>query len=304
MDRLEKMREERESKTVLYADYLKLRSRKEGFILVFEGKDCPTFYTHWFRSVNFTNIAGQIIARGKKKLLELRDLIKRNTQENSKTLFFTDKDYDEPIQPTAHDDIYTTNGYSIENELIKWELVRFYIESNFDIANDEDNISTDEAEEVFNRSIDSYKNASKEVHQVVYICKKNSIKCMPGNNIFDYIKFKNESNTFEKSYENLDELFTMLKIDSEHRENIKQLLAADQSFKDLDPIKDWRGKFHFCFLKKFLSYLRDLRINGAHPFKRPVKINIDPAQPTLMGSLAAFSRPSQCFENFITRHNS
>lgn len=298
------MREERESKVVLYSDYLKLRERKEGFILVFEGKDCPTFYTHWFRSLNFTKIAGQIIARGKKKLIELRDLIKKNIKGDSNTLFFIDKDYDEQIHPTNSEDIYTTNGYSIENELIKWELIRFYIESNFDIASDEDNISTDETEELFNHSIESYKNASIEVHKTVYICKINSIKCLPGSNIFDYIKFNNESSTFEKSYDSLDELFTMLKIDNEYTDRIKGLIASDHLFNSLNPIKDWRGKFHFCFIRKFLSHLRDLRINGKSPFKRAVKINIDPAQPTLMGSLAALSRPSQCFENFIIRCSS
>ena len=82
------MRQERDSKTVLYSEYLKMKGKKDGFIVVFEGKECPSVYKNWFRYLNFNRIVGQIISRGKRKLLELRELIKKNFQKDNDVIFF------------------------------------------------------------------------------------------------------------------------------------------------------------------------------------------------------------------------
>lgn len=293
------MRQERDSKTVLYSEYLKMKGKKDGFIVVFEGKECPSVYKNWFRYLNFNRIVGQIISRGKRKLLELRELIKKNFPKDNDVIFFSDKDYDSHPGKSTFPEVYITNGYSIENDIIQWEYIRNYIESYFDIANNDDNISLEEIRNVYEHLFEQYKGASREVHKLVYLCRINVISCFPGESIFDFIEFDKNNLTFNKKYSSITELFETLKIEEDKRAFLSKELENDDSFSKLNPLSDWRGKFHFSFLKKFMSYAKDLRVSGEPPFRRAVKINIDPAQPSLMGNIAAFSNPPMCLSTFI-----
>jgi len=302
MDRVDQLRAARNSPHVTFAEYTKLRAKSDELILVFEGKQCPMAYIGWLqhRIVANSSLAGQIIARGKKNVLALRDIIKGNCQtSNDKNLYFVDKDYDSTPTASSFLDVYVTQGYSVENELIKWPILDSFMRAYFDIADGEDQEGLLSAKQNFESLFQSYINEAKQLHQIVYICRTKKITCYPGDSIFSFLHVDWLNGKVQRSYQTLDELFQLLKIKEVDFPAVVSEMQAEVSFHELEPRMDWRGKFHFSLIRGFLVYLKDARTTGSLPFKRAAKVNSDPSVPNLMGILASLCERPPCLASFF-----
>lgn len=303
MERIDQIRAARTSPHVSFTDYLILRTKCSGAVLIFEGRQCPSIYMRWVTQLlRESHIGGQIIARGKRNLLALRDLIQKNTTTSAdRNIYFVDRDYDiEPKQGTYRD-VYVTRGYSIENEVIDWSVVEPYIRAYFDIADSNDQDSLTNIREIFHQVFSTYIAESREFQRVIYICRTKSLVCQPGESVFQFLSVDWENAVVERTYASLDALFDALDIQVNDRATVMQCLNVDDAdFARLNPALDWRGKFHFSFIKKFLTVLREARISGRHPFKRPSKVDADPAHPSVMGALGGFSPAPQCLAVFLS----
>lgn len=305
MDRVDQLRAARNSPHVTFTEYIKLRAKCKDLVLVFEGKQCPSVYVGWLQQVirSCVYVGGQIIARSKRNVLALRDLILNNPQTaHDKNLYFVDRDYDVEPTPESLPDVYVTRGYSIENEVVSWAAVSSYMRAYFDVADSDDQEALFDTEKVFQTAFQAYLTESRELHRVVYICRTKGIDCYPGDSVFTYIQVDWTSGAVHRSYTGVEELFEILKVDIAARSGLAAFLAADDGFKDLDPVKDWRGKFHFSFLRGFLIYLRDARTGGSAPFKRRAKLTADPSHPSLMGLLGSLSACPETLALFVTGH--
>ncbi|MFC7207507.1 DUF4435 domain-containing protein [Comamonas endophytica] len=152
MDRVDQLRAARSSPHVSFTEYLKLRAKSTGIFLIFEGKQCPTVYVGWLRQLlkKCTELGAQIIARGKKNVLSLRELILKNPETaKDNNLYFVDRDYDVEPKSGSLPDVYVTRGYAIENELIDWNIIENFIRAYFDIADYYDNEALEIAKKDF-----------------------------------------------------------------------------------------------------------------------------------------------------------
>ena len=77
-------------------------------------------------------------------------------------------------------------------------------------------------------------------------------------------------------------------------------LEKKKIFIKLDPLKDWRGKFFYSFFVKFLSVLKEDRINK-NPiyFKKYKKVNFNP-HSDIIRTLASISEAPECLKKFIS----
>lgn len=302
MERTDQLRAARNSPHVSFMEYVKLRSRCCGIVLVFEGRQCPSIYINWINQfLRETRIGGQIIARGKKNVLLLRDLIQRNSSSRSDcNIYCVDRDYDSEPKQGTYSDVYVTRGYSIENEVIGWSVVESFIRAYFDIADSEDHDALAATGENFRQVFSSYIAESREFQRVIYICRTRSLNCLPGESAFSYLAVDWENATVRRTHASLDELLVALKINENDHAAIQQHLdSVEVDFASLDPALDWGGKFHLSFVKKFLTQLKEARISGRRPFKRASKVDSDPAHPGVMGTLGGFSPPPQCLTAFL-----
>lgn len=306
MDRVDQLRQARSSPHVIYMEYMKLRSKSDGLFIIFEGKQCPTIYINWLRQllVQCNKICGQIIARGKKNALALRDLINKNPlTANDKNLYFVDRDYDIEPKPDSFPDIYVTRGYAIENEVVGWSVVDSFIRAYFDIADCDDHESLELARVQFETGFTSYLQQTKDLHRIIYICRTKGIDCLPGDSALSFVKIDWITGVTQPAHNSIGAILSALKIEtSKHPEIISALAEAD-GFMALNPVADWRGKFHFSIVRSFLNHLKQTRLDGTPPFKRSAKLNADPANPALIGLLGSVAPYPPCLAKFMARCN-
>jgi hypothetical protein len=210
------------------------------------------------------------------------------------------RDYDKEPRLGTFKNVYVTRGYSIENEVSNWLVLERFVRAYFDIADSDDHEALTKAKNKFHQLFDEYIAQSHEFQRVIFICRTGSMQCLPGENVFDYLNIDWSNAIVRQTYTSLDMLLSALKIKAEDRHKVLQrLLLNDADFACLDPTLDWRGKFHFSFVKKFLTFLRDARTAGTQPFSRPSKVDSDPAHPGVIGALGSFSLAPDCFVAFL-----
>jgi len=293
------LRAARGSAHVALAEYLKIRSTGVP-VLVFEGKQCPAFYINKIILLLGTQDLRQVIARGKRNVLELRDLIRKNlATAKDVVLFFVDKDYDSQPAPGEHEDVYVTPGYSIENECVRWPVVEAYIRAHFDVADADDEAAVADVKTMYESGWDTYVRESKELHKVVFVCRHASTRCLPGDDLGAYFRVDWVAGTVSARFESQNKLLELLQIGEQDRPAVIAQLANALAFDDLDALREWRGKFHLSFVRSLLSYVAERRIGGLAPFKRAARIGADPTHPSLLAMMSAYVQIPECLEGFI-----
>lgn len=301
MDRIEKLRKARESAQVVFSEYLKIRG-KGCPILVFEGKTCPSYYINKIQGVIGQRAVSQLIARSKKNVLELREIIKRNaTTLHDVVLYFVDKDFDLEPKSGTYDDLYVTRGYSIENELFDCNGLLSFFRANFDIANADDERALDDIAQLFGRFRSEYLRESKALHLAVFVCRRNKVRCTPGDDATNFLTIDFGTGSAILNCESREVMFEKLGIDPSEFQVVSRLMDEPSDFESLDPLLEWRGKYHFSVLRKFAVCLAEQRTKGIHPFNRAARVVVDPVHSGFLPGLAAFVAAPKCLQNFVSQ---
>ena len=299
MTRADMMRQARNTVQVTFSEYLKIRT-PDAQMLVFEGKNCPTFYINRVTPLLDGRKIRQLVARGKKNVLELRKLIERNlSTATDKVFFFVDRDFDQQPEPGEFDDVYVTRGYAIENECVHWTIIESFLRANFDIADADDESALNSLQSDFEMAINLYCNATKILNRMLFVCRRNSITCLPGDDITKFLEIDFGARTVRERFSTFVELASGLKVPSEKQFLAIAKMPLSEDFEHLDWRLQWRGKYHFDFVRMFLIWVADARIAGSAPFKRAAKPVIDPAHPGLMGLMFAFVPTPLCLIDFV-----
>lgn len=299
MTRAEMMRAAREVVQVTFSEYLKIRTRDIP-TLVFEGKQCPSFYVGKIAAIVGGLEVRQLIARGKRNVLELRDLIRRNvTTVNDLVLFFVDRDFDEHPAPGELEDVYVTRGYSIENELLAWSVLESFVRANFDVADADDERALREIQRDYLAAWDAYCDASRDLHKLVFVCRRGSVRCLPGDELNRFFDIDWTVPLVQARFNSIGELAELLKVDTAARAHVEGEIAGSIDFDQLEPQMRWRGKYHFDLAKGFLARAASARLRGMPPFSRAAGIVVDPGHPSLLGALAAHAAPPECLVGFV-----
>lgn len=299
MTRAEMMRQARNTVQVTFSEYLKIRT-PDAQILVFEGKNCPTFYINRVTSLLEGRKIRQLVARGKKNVLELRELVERNlSTATDEVFFFVDRDFDQHPEPGEFDDVYVTRGYAIENECVHWPIVESFLRANFDIADADDEGALSSLQSDFEMAMSLYRDATKSLQRMLFVCRRNSIRCLPGDDVIKLLKIDFSARAVRERFSTLVELASELQVPLEQQPLAIAKMSLAEDFEHLDWRLQWRGKYHFDFVRRFLIWVAAARIAGATPFKRAAKPVIDPAHPALMGLVFAFVPTPLCLIDFV-----
>lgn len=299
MTRAEMMRQARSTVQVTFAEYLKNRA-PDAQMLIFEGKNCPTFYIGKITLLLEGQKIRQLVARGKKNVLELKELVERNNSTaNDEVFYFVDRDFDVHPQPGEIDRVYVTRGYAIENECIDWDSIENFMRANFDIADSDDENALSILKSDFHMAIGHYRNATRSLNNMIFVCRRNSIRCLPGEDAGKFLEIDFNTHSVRERLSTLDDLALALQVPTEQKAVAISQMSVSRDFDNLDWRLQWRGKYHFDFLRRFLIWAATARISGTAPFKRAAKPVIDPAHPGLMGLLFACIPTPSCLVDFV-----
>ena len=135
----ETMVEEASCIEVIFKTFIE-NKKKMNYFLFFEGKDDGKYY-----GIRFVDISGRdecvsYSCDGKKNVIDIYWKIKKDTvgDKNKSLLFFVDRDFDKYLE--LPDDIYVTDGYSIENYYFTDKAIRNLLiyEFNFQLSKKDD----------------------------------------------------------------------------------------------------------------------------------------------------------------------
>lgn len=297
--RIETLRRARNAPHVTFASYLKTRHRFE-VMLVFEGIECPTVYMGWVSHTLIGIRTGHLIAQGKRNVLELRDIVRRNSETAEDVIgYIVDRDYDLTPAVDAHSDVYVTGGYAVENELIERSTVERFMSAHFGIVDANDVEDVARALDLYEDLILKYFLSTYLPHKVVFVCRRLSIRCTPGSDASSFIDWTWGSDEVSPRTTDLAELLEILKVDETQVPRLLAALEDDSEFDTLDPMSEWRGKYHLSFVRRFLVGIAGARRDGTMPFRNRGRVITDPASPSLMSVLASQVQTPQRLRVFL-----
>ena len=146
--------------------------------------------------------------------------------------------------------------------------------------------------------VEVYLAKSKDLQKAMFVCHRSVTTYYSGEDISQFFDINWQDGWVrEKCYTN-EQWLEALRVDSTEKIRVLAEIRADQEFDEFDSSARWHGKLHFDFLKKYLVHLADARRRGRPPFNFAAKIVSDPAHPSLMSQLAAFTPPPESFVTF------
>lgn len=269
---IDSMRKAREIPQVVLQQYSSIRSKgKESLICVFEGNDDLPYYGTVFKIVANDHAFAPILSKGKEQLLAFRQLLTKRTEDDPHIAYFIDRDFDGYKGYPEGEDIYCTDGYSIENQMVGTDVLRELLASEYKCESSNDAECIDAIVHHYEARLNEFVDVMRPVNNIIYYARKNKIP-LSGieNKIRKYLRFEGDSIVAKDN--NIYELVGW-------PESIDYSLIDfyDESFLRLDPVVSWRGKFLFGFFVEMLThYKADRTSEQPQYFGSKVGVKFDP----------------------------
>ena len=292
-----------------FRNFINLRAKySNNYILIHEGARCSFAYQSWFHKVNtnHANSSAHMHVNGKRDALKLHGLIsKSKTHSNNNVLYFLDSDYNKLIDSERHPNIYLTDGYAIENEVLSANVVLRFIKQYFGLSGLHDHANSQKFRSDFDSVFEKYLRVARPVHFFVYFCAQKNTTCYLRDVRLcrDVLCIDFPNNDVRLKEGMVDGPFDVFKVSDEDRHAfIEESRSFEPDFALLDPTRDWRGKFHLEFLVAFLGYLVEQRSErrdspsgwgcGTRP---PVDLRFD----TVLSVLAHYVEVPKSLKSFL-----
>lgn len=297
MSLLHQMDEECDCIEVIFQNYIQTRSTVDIF-LFFEGKDDYKYYC--IRIEPFLNgkVPKQYVCQKKDNVIELHDMIKRQTKSKptEKLLFFVDKDFDR--NTTINNDIYITPTYSIENFYISDAAIKRILIGEWGLSSEMQDIDKEDFEAAFN-----YLKSKRDVivdsmiyANAWYSLQKRKTKdggiCPRLSAIKEYTSIKGIH-----KIENLEEL-----VDNAIPVSPKELTAEINRLKKI-PEKNLRGKyFEQTMPYYFMNVFSDSnKKSNRFLLSKRRKVNICIGKDNMVSILSQYADVPSCLVEYITK---
>ncbi|MNJ30768.1 hypothetical protein D3C77_253780 [compost metagenome] len=290
---LDEMRALRATARVALISYTTVRGKNPNkLICVFEGLEDLPYYETIFNRLGSPTEFAPIIARGKDKVLALRASLQSNLNADNNIRFFIDHDFDGLKGYRAGNDIYVTDGYSIENHLANTTILSSLLSSEYKCCSDEDHQAIEQINKLFNEFLMTFFEIMKPVNQAIFYARTNGVKLSNiEDRIGEYFLFSLDSITKK----NLDH-FSLIGW-PEHEP--KDISSVEYEFSKIDPHMQWRGKFIFELFTKFLHHLKvDRTSETPKYFAKKSGVKFDP-NGEIIRSLASLSIIPQSLSTFV-----
>ncbi|UCZ86035.1 DUF4435 domain-containing protein [Pseudomonas sp. L5B5] len=291
---LEKMRASRNNPQVALISYTTVRGKNpEKLICVFEGYEDLPYYETIFNRVGNTIEFSSIIAKGKDQVLALRAILQENYYQDDRIRFFVDHDFDGLKGYTRGNDIYVTEGYSIENHLADRKILSSLLNSEFKCCSENDEKTVTTINDLFNHFLAAFFEIMRPVNQAIFYARTHNVKLKNiEDRIGEYFLFTLDSITDKKT-----DYFNLIGWPEETTRDISSIEA---DFSKIDPHMQWRGKFIFELFIKFLHQLKNDRTSETPKFfEKKAGVKFDP-NGDIIRVLASLSTIPPSLSAFIT----
>lgn len=268
---LEKMRASRSNPQVALISYTTVRGKNpEKLICVFEGYEDLPYYETIFNRVGNATAFSSIIAKGKDQVLSLRAILKANHYKDDKVRFFIDNDFDGLKGHAAGDDIYVTEGYSIENHLAGSNILSSLLHSEFKCCAASEDTAVQTINELFDHFLAAFFEIMRPANQAIFYARTRDVK------------LKNIEDRIGEYF-----LLTLDGINATGSDQFdligwpegldRDISSVEADFSRLDPHMQWRGKFIFELFVRFLHQLKNDRTSDTPKlFERKAGVKFDP----------------------------
>lgn len=263
---LEEMREKRGVSEVVFKKFTEAREYFETHAFCFyEGED-GKYYDSRVTQYWGTNFIPIVAGQKKEVIRVMRKIQSDPLYADVCTMFFVDRDFDEPLANT-NDDLFETPCYSIENLYAQESVFRRILQSEFGLNYiDQDHqkcladyrLRLDE----FNRIIAKFNAVVKYQHQYApeIICRFSNVK----TSHLAHVEIAQVTKSLRHD-EQINKLVSKLSADSEILETLENELLSESS-----PHLVLRGKNQLDYMVSIIMKLKDLNTSGGY-FSKQLK---------------------------------
>ncbi|WP_299060532.1 DUF4435 domain-containing protein [uncultured Polaribacter sp.] len=295
--RLAKFRSARNSAASAFTKVIQLNKKYVNpLFCCFEGEDFK-YYGVRIEQLSSTEYDKIIPVKcgGKKEVIRLSELIsKEETVKSKKSVYFIDKDFDEPIQNEV---IYETPFYSIENFYTTKCVFEKILSAELKI---------EETNPEYKYSVTQFLERQQEFHKgVEYLnawiyCQRKSNADKLHLNEFKLSKIINTFSLNSLSFIEYDKtllkscLPNALDIDDSDIQNARSILVADSQH-------NFRGKFEIEFLYEFLTLLIKNINKKEPPYKNCKKVGVNLSKVNILSELSQYAYTPICLKEYIKK---
>lgn len=269
---IESMRQAREIPQVVLQQYSNIRSKDgDRLICVFEGNDDLPYYGTIFKLVASDHVFAPILSKGKEQLLAFRQILSKREQPDKNIAYFIDKDFDGFKGYPEGDDIYCTDGYSIENQMVGPEVLCELLRSEYKCEASNDAGCVDAIVQHYEVRLAEFIEVMRPVNKVIYYARKNKVP-LSGieNRIRKYLKVEGDA-----VIPTGNDIFEL--VGWPPTVDFSSVDFEDASFFELDPAVSWRGKFLYGFFVEMLTFYKTDRTSDQPTyFDNKVSVKFDP----------------------------
>jgi hypothetical protein len=291
---LSQMRKARSSPAALKANLALIRAYKfDCFVFICEGIDDKTVYFHWLRQIGLSVDYEFIVCNGKRTLLEFRDLLRRDVSGLSHcTYFFVDHDFDGLCGHPNDLDIYVTETYSVENELVNRDVLGEILTVDMHCH------GVPQCREAVLERFDQVYAAFLAVTRIhnyrIYLARRLDIQMQQIPK-----KLNKLATVGLMAVEDIPAgIGDVVKLYREPSTSALSQLQKD--FDELDPKRSYRGKFATLFFTRWLSLLaKDRTSKESVLFVGAPETSADVSSHFTLDAIAAKSRPPLSLHTFI-----
>ncbi|MEO3713070.1 DUF4435 domain-containing protein [Roseateles flavus] len=268
---------------------------RDCIVFAFEGIEDKTIYFHWLRQINPGMKYEFLVCSGKAQVLEFRELLRRDlTGLRDSIFFFVDRDFDDLRGVEFGDDIFMTETYSIENQLVCHKVLEGIMNVDLHCHGEPECRRT--VLRKFDELYDSFLSITEALNRRIFLARTLSIR--NSKPFPDKIRLLANVELLHVSSTDLDPMQIVV-LDREPTE--QEVSAHEDAFKTLNRRDRYRGKFALLFFQRWLELLGEERNKpDSEIFKGLERKNTANGRLSL-DSLAAKSVPPEGFKNFIDR---
>lgn len=289
---LDAMREGRRTPRVALANYTTVRGKNPTkLICVFEGlEDLPYYETIFNRTINMG--FASVIAKGKDQVLGLREILLRKDEPDANVRFFIDHDFDGLKGHVPGDDIYVTDGYSIENHLVTRDILHSLLGSEFKCSAEAEYEAIDRISALFDSFLERFFEIMRPVNQAIYYARTHGVELKNiEDRVTEYVLI-----TLNGIAPSGNDYFRLIGWPETLSKDFSEI---EESFSKIDPHLQWRGKFIYDLFTKFLHIIKiDRTKDSPRYFVKKQGVKFDP-NGEIIRTLASLSEIPGTLTKFL-----
>ncbi|WP_164895916.1 DUF4435 domain-containing protein [Rhizobium hidalgonense] len=246
---IERMKEAKDKAAVLKYRLVTTRGDlPDAVIFVFEGDDDKTVYFNWVSRICPELEYEPFTCRGKRKVLQLRDVVLRDKSDLADGIyFFVDRDFDDLQGHPEHENTFMTDRYSVENYLVDDVVLKEFLKNEFHCHGNPK--VREPIIRAFGTLYERFLKVTEHINLRVFLARKLGINAsaLP-DRINALVTLQLSSVTVVDTA-----LPDIVRLDREPTE--AEILALLEEFSSLAPSHRYRGKFSLKFFEKWLELL-------------------------------------------------